>query len=312
MASRIVSFGETLWDLLPAGPELGGAPLNFAYRATLLGHRSTIISRLGRDDLGEKARNHLVALGMDDACLQWDTTYPTGIVEIFFDKNKNPDYTIIENVAYDYIEPLPNLAAMVADADCLCFGTLAQRNAVSRQTLQHLLSNFSGTFRLLDINLRKKCYSEATIKSALKQADILKLNDEELAAVVDLLGLQGDSIPDQIEQLLEHADLMYCVVTLGERGAFAHSHQGEKIYSPGYQARLVDPCGSGDGFAAGFIHALLEGQTLKKACRMGNALGAMVAQQAGATQPISFAEVLDFMAAGPPGIVDQHLADYVT
>ena len=311
MNSIVVSFGETLWDLLPTGPELGGAPLNFAYRTKSLGHRSTIISRLGKDELGHKAWEHLVALGMDDICLQWDNTYPTGTVEIYFDENKNPDYTIIENVAYDHIELSASLANIVEYADCLCFGTLAQRNSVSRRTLRLLLSKFSGVFRLLDINLRKNCYSEEILKSSLKTANILKLNDEELTVVVDLLGLQGDSVPDQAEQLLKHADLKYCVVTLGERGAFALSNRGEEIYSPGYRARLVDPCGSGDGFAAGFIHALLEGQSLKQACRTGNALGAMVAQHAGATQPISFGETQAFMEAGPPGIVDKNLADYL-
>ncbi|MGD8717158.1 MAG: PfkB family carbohydrate kinase, partial [Desulfobacterales bacterium] len=148
MAFRIVSFGEALWDLLPTGPALGGAPLNFAYRVNSLGHRSIIVSRLGKDDLGEKAREQIVTLGVDDTCLQRDDAYPTGTVEIYFDEKKNPDYTIIENVAYDYIEFSDNLEKIIKDADCLCFGTLAQRNIVSRQTLQNLFSRFSGNIKL--------------------------------------------------------------------------------------------------------------------------------------------------------------------
>ncbi len=311
MRFTVVSFGEALWDLLPTGPVLGGAPLNFAYRVYSLGHRSIIVSRLGKDDLGEKAREQIVTLGMDDTCLQWDDAYPTGTVEIYFDEDKNPDYTIIENVAFDYIEFSDNLENIIESADCLCFGTLAQRNTVSRQTLQSLFPRFSGKFTLLDINLRKNCYSDETLKSSLEQANILKLNDEELAKLVDLLGLQGDSAPDQAEHLLKHAGLEYCVATLGERGAFALSRRGEKIYSPGYHVSLVDSCGSGDGFTAGFIHALLEGESLKQACRLGNALGAMVAQQEGATQPISYQEAMAFMEAGCPGIVDRKLADYL-
>jgi fructokinase len=246
---------------------------------------------------------------MDDTCLQWDDAYPTGTVDIYLDEDKNPDYTIIENVAYDYIEFSADLENIVKSADCLCFGTLAQRNTVSRQTFQSLLSKFFGKFTLLDINLRKNCYSDETLKSALEQANVLKLNDEELALLVGLLGLQGDSAPDQAENLLKHAGLAYCVVTLGERGAFALSHRGEKIYRPGYQVSLVDPCGSGDGFAAGFIHALHQGESLKQACRLGNALGAMVAQQEGATQPISYREVMAFMEAGRTGVIDERLAD---
>ncbi len=141
MGFTIVAFGEALWDLLPTGPVLGGAPLNFAYRVNSLGHRSIIVSRLGKDDLGEKAREQIVTLGMDDTCLQWDDAYPTGTVEVYFDEDKNPDYTIIENVAYDYIESSANLENIVKSADCLCFGTLAQRNTVSRQTLLELALN---------------------------------------------------------------------------------------------------------------------------------------------------------------------------
>jgi len=307
----IVAFGEALWDLLPTGPVLGGAPLNFAYRVNSLGHRSIIVSRLGKDDLGEKAREQIVTLGMDDTCLQWDDAYPTGTVEVYFDEDKNPDYTIIENVAYDYIESSANLENIVKSADCLCFGTLAQRNTVSRQTLLSLLSIFSGKFALLDINLRKNCYSDETLKSSLEQANVLKLNDEELTGMVNLLGLQGDSTLDKAENLLKHAGLEYCVVTLGERGAFALSHRGDKIYSPGYQVSLVDPCGSGDGFAAGFIHALHHGESLKQACRLGNALGAMVAQQEGATQPISYREVMAFMDTNRPEIIDKGFTDFM-
>lgn len=314
MGFTVVAFGEALWDLLPTGPVLGGAPLNFAYRVNSLGHRSIIVSRLGKDDLGAKAREQIVTLAMDDTCLQWDDAYPTGTVKVYFDEDKNPYYTIIENVAYDYIESSADLANIVKSADCLCFGTLAQRNTVSRQTLQSLLSKFSGKFRLLDINLRKNCYSDETLKSALEQANVLKLNDEELAVLVDLLELRGNSAPDQAENLLNHlnhAGLEYCVVTLGERGAFALSHRGEKIYSPGYQVSLVDPCGSGDGFSAGFIHALLEGGSLNKACRLGNALGAMVAQQQGATQPISYREVMAFMDTNCSEIIDKEFTDFM-
>ena len=307
--STIVSFGEALWDLLPTGPVLGGAPLNFAYRTHSLGHRSSIISRFGQDDLGHRAREQIVNLAMDDSCVQWDDTYPTGTVKIKLDENKDPDYTIIENVAYDHIEFSDEAAKIVKSADCLCFGTLAQRNKVSRQTLQSLLAIFSGKFRLLDINLRKNCYSDETLASSLEQANIVKLNNEELSELASLLELPGESAPGHAEHLLVHANLLYCVVTLGEGGAFALSRRGDKIYSPGYRVSLVDPCGAGDGFAAGFVHALFEGKTLNDACRLGNAIGAMVAQQEGATQPISYGEATAFMATNHPEIIDNNIQD---
>ena len=309
LGSTIVAYGEALWDLLPTGPVLGGAPLNFAYRADALGHRSIVISRLGRDDLGQKARDQILNLGMNVTGLQWDETHPTGNVEIYFDAHKNPDYTIIENVAYDNIEYHADLENIVGSADCLCFGTLAQRNHISRRTLQILLSKFYGKFRLLDINLRKNCYSAETIRNSLEQANILKLNDEELAVLAELLELEGDSMPVQAESLLKCAGLTYCVVTLGEKGAFALSDCGDKVYHPGYHVKLVDPCGSGDGFAAGFVHSLLQDHPLGDACRLGNALGAMVAQQEGATQPISYDEVMSFMKANRPAVIDKEFAE---
>jgi len=311
VTSTIVSFGEALWDLLPNGPVLGGAPLNFAYRANALGHRSIIASRLGRDELGQKAREQIISLGMDDTCLQWDSTYPTGTVEIHFDSDKNPDYTIIENVAYDYIEFNDASANLVEGADCLCFGTLAQRNHYSRSTLQKLFSAFTGRYRLLDINLRKNCYSDETIAGSLEHADILKLNDEEFAELAADLRLQGDTMPNQVEELLKRVGLKYCVVTLGERGAFALSKNEELVYSPGYRIDLVDPCGAGDGFTAGFIHSLLDNKPLREACSLGNALGAMVAQQEGATQPISYEAVKAFMDANQPEIIDENFAVFM-
>lgn len=307
MSSTIVSFGEALWDLLPNGPVLGGAPLNFAYRVKTLGHHSVIVSRLGRDDLGQKAREQIISLGLDDTCLQWDDTYPTGTVQIRFDSDKNPDYTIIENVAYDNIEFNAVLTHIVEDADCLCFGTLAQRCQLSRRTLQQLLSEFTGRYRLLDINLRKNCYSDERIAGSLEHADILKLNDEEFAVLTDFFGLQGNLLPDRVEDLLRRTELEYCVVTLGERGALAHSKKGEQVYCPGYRVDLVDPCGAGDGFTAGFIHSLLDNKSLREACSLGNALGAMVAQQEGATQPISYDEIISFMEKNHPAIIEKNL-----
>jgi fructokinase len=292
----IVSFGEALWDLLPNGPVLGGAPLNFAYRVNSLGNRGVIVSRLGRDVLGRKAAEQVAALGMEGTFLQWDEEHPTGTVEILFDAAKNPDYTIVAGVAYDHIEFIDGLSALIRAADCLCFGILAQRNPVSQRTLQRLLDEFSGKHTLLDINLRKNCYSPKTIFSSLERANIAKMNEEELHAVAGLYGLNQKSLPEMTRALLGKAELEYCVVTLGAKGAFAVSREGETVYHPGFEIKLTDPCGAGDGFAAGFIHSLLRGDSLAQACRFGNALGAMVARQEGATQVITNREITAFVA----------------
>jgi fructokinase len=306
----IVSFGEALWDLLPTGPVLGGAPLNLAYRVNSLGNRGVIVSRLGKDALGQKALKQINALGMEDTFLQWDEKHPTGTVEIYFDSAKNPDYTIIEGVAYDQIEFVDGLSDLMAGADCLCFGTLAQRNLVSRNTLWRLLDEFSGSFGLLDINLRKNCYSQETIRMSLERANIVKLNEEELHELTGIYGLTAKSLPEMTESLLSKAELSYCVVTLGPKGAFAVSKEGENVYVPGFEVKLTDPCGAGDGFAAGFIHSLLNKDSLPQACRFGNALGAMVASQEGATQVITYREIVEFMENASPGIIDYKLKNF--
>jgi len=307
----VASYGEALWDLLPAGPVLGGAPLNFAYRVNSLGNRGVIISRLGEDELGRKALEKITALGMEKTFIQWDGKHPTGSVEIRFDDAKNPDYTIIEDVAYDYIEVLDGLVDFMRASDCLCFGTLAQRNETSRKTLWRLLDAFSGSFTLLDINFRRNCYSKETITFSLDRTNVLKLNEEELMELAEIYGSQGRSLPGITESLVKKANLRYCVVTLGPQGAFAVSRDGETIYSPAFDVDMVDPCGAGDGFSAGFIHALLNKKPLTEACRFGNALGALVAQQQGATQPITYGEVVDFMVKGKVGAVDTRLEDFL-
>ena len=143
MTYKIISFGEALWDLLPTGPTLGGAPLNLAYRVKAFGDEGVLISRLGKDKLGKDAFERIIELGMESTFFQWDEVHPTGTVEIRLDEEKNPDYTIVENVAYDFIEMDDALSDLVRSADCLCFGTVAQRRDVSRTTLAGLLDSFA-------------------------------------------------------------------------------------------------------------------------------------------------------------------------
>ena len=225
MESRftIVSFGEVLWDLLPSGPVLGGAPFNFAYRATTLGHRALIASRLGKDENGRAAFARIAELGMETGFVQWDPTHATGTVPVSFDDKGNHDFTITPNVAYDFIEPEDALLRLVAGADCFCYGTLAARNEVSRSTLKRLLAAYAGSSALLDLNLRKDCWNDSQIVAAIEGADILKLNDEELLTVERIYGLRGSTPAENATRLASMADLRCVVVTLGEGGAFAAS-----------------------------------------------------------------------------------------
>ncbi|MEW5818192.1 MAG: PfkB family carbohydrate kinase, partial [Spirochaetota bacterium] len=160
MSYTIVSFGEALWDLLPDGPVLGGAPLNLAYRINTLGHKGIILSRLGNDDLGKRALEALKNLRMDTGFIQIDAGHNTGTVHVHLDELKNPHFEIVGNAAYDFIEPSAAMTDVVKNADCLCFGTLVQRTEVSRKTLYGLLEAYRGRYVLYDINLRKDCFSK--------------------------------------------------------------------------------------------------------------------------------------------------------
>lgn len=291
----VVAFGEVLWDLLPTGPLIGGAPFNFANRIAELGQKSRMVSRLGKDELGRKALDRITELHLTTDFVQEDEHHPTGTVEVFLDENKNPDYTIIPHVAYDYITFTEPLEHLMKEAVCLCFGSLAQRHTISRNTLHQLLDVFSGSYTFFDVNLRKNCYTEETITLSAEKANILKLNHEEIVVVGQIYGWYEKDLLKIAEKLVQETHLLYCLVTLSDKGVLAVAKNREKVYVPGFRVNMVDPLGAGDAFSAGFMHSLLLGKSLQEACYFGNALGALVVGQQGATHPL------------PPGKGDQLL-----
>ena len=305
----ILSFGEALWDLLPTGEVLGGAPFNFAYRAHSLGCDSLMISRLGNDDYGRRAMDQITGLGMDKRLVQWDEERPTGTVQIELDAHNQPDYFIVPNAAYDRIELTDEMLVLAAQAKCICFGTLAQREEGSRATLLRLLDEMQGKIKLLDINLRKECYSTKIITQSLDKATMVKLNEDEAPYLSGLFSLP-ENIPDFCAAMIERWALSYCVITLGDKGVFAASADGAARYAPGFQIELADPCGAGDAFTAGFIDRLFRGKALSECCRFGNALGALVAAQPGATVPVSLDEIQIFLDSNPVELIDESLQDY--
>ncbi|MHC4503343.1 MAG: carbohydrate kinase family protein [Planctomycetota bacterium] len=320
----ILAFGETLWDVFPTGAKLGGAPLNFAYRMNSLGDRGIVVSRLGRDDLGTQAYDAMSSLGLDTAHVQWDEEHPTGTVPVVVDEKGNPDFTIIPDVAYDYMEVTDALLALAREADCICFGTLAQRTEPTRRTLEQALGVSEDSLKLLDVNLRKDCYSTGTVTGSLERSDVLKLNEDEAAYLSDLFdlgevgarsgsaaaALPSPAIPGFASAMIERWSLSHCLVTLGERGAFASSAGGEAAYVPGYKVDTVDTCGSGDAFTAGFIHRLVRGGSLAECCDLGNALGAMVARQEGGTESVTPDEIKEFMASSRERVPEPALEPY--
>lgn len=287
MKKTILAFGEVLWDILPSCTVLGGAPFNFVYRVNSLGDTGLMVSRLGRDELGQKAFEQVTELGLDTTYIQWDDHLPTGTVQVSFDEENNPDYVIIPQVAYDQIELTDALLEAASTVDCLCFGTLSQRSEKSRKTVEQLLAKASKSLKLLDINLRKDCYNLETVTFSLQKADVLKLNEEEARRLGRMLDVRYQNLPEFCEQMLDRWHLRHCLVTLGEEGVFAMSAQDERVYVPGYRIRLVDSLGSGDAFTAGFVHNILREKSISQACEFGNMLGALVATKKGATAPVT-------------------------
>ena len=270
----VLAVGEVLWDLLPDGARLGGAPFNFAARVNRLGDRALMVSRLGSDALGDEAMSTVGELGLDTTFLQCDPVHPTGTVQVRFDEKGVPDYVIVPDVAYDYLEPSETLDEVVTQADCLCFGTLVQRSEMTRTTLHRLLERAGDCLRVLDINLRKDCYCRETVECSLGHADLLKLNDDEVQVLDALLDVSAADPVAFCGAMMARYSLKHCLVTFGADGALVVSRTGETVYEPGYQISVVDTLGSGDAFTAGFVREYLRGRTVQQACRFGNMLGA--------------------------------------
>ena len=302
----ILSFGETLWDIFPGGRRvLGGAPFNFAYRCRGLGDEGLIVTRLGRDDLGLQAHRQLRSLGMDDRFVQFDAARPTGTVNVTLGPS-GPDYFIVPEAAYDHLAIEPALLAAAARADCVCFGTLAQRSEESRRALVQLLKA-GYCLKLLDVNLRKDCFNRQTVGDSLWAADILRCNNDETVAVADLLGFRAEGdlpgrsagarrIENFCREAMRRYPLSHVVVTMGKDGAMAMARDGVVARAAGFPVKVVDTVGSGDAFTAGFIHRFLRGESLERCLELGNALGAMVAAQAGGTSPIAPDDLQRFLA----------------
>lgn len=286
MHKSIVAYGEALWDVLPAGMKLGGAPLNFAFRAHSLGERVRMVSRLGDDELGRLAHERICALGIDASAIQWDVAHPTGTVNIDVRADGAVDIDIVPDVAWDYIQCTERDAAEVSACDCVCFGSVAQRSPGSRRAFAQLLKSASDAVRFCDVNLRRGCYSAETVALLLAQCDVLKLNEEEAQVLGEMFALGASNLFDLSDLLRARWHIDAVVITLGPRGALAASDV-ERVYDAGYAVDVIDTLGAGDAFSAGFAYHYLRGQALRTGVQFGNVLGAIVSGQAGATGEIT-------------------------
>ena len=284
MGKVIVGIGEILWDRFPDHKTLGGAPTNFAYHASALGNTGIVVSRLGTDELGREARSLIRSLKLDDRNLQNDSEHATGTVEVALDENGIPDYTIKENVAWDFIEWNEELSELANNTNAVCYGTLAQRSSVSRTTIQEFLKTVSNdTLRVFDINLRQHFYSREIIENSLGFADVLKLNDDEIDTVSELLSIKESLTPEnKCRLILETFGLNLVCATLGSVGSILVSKE-KTVRSRGYSVKVEDTVGAGDAFTAALIHHLLKGTPFKETNERCNRYAAWVASKRGGT-----------------------------
>jgi fructokinase len=282
MSSRILGIGEVLWDLLPAGPQMGGAPANFAYHARALGADAGLVSRIGDDPRGRRILKRLRRWGLPTDHVAVDPAAPTGTVSVKISSDGQPQFSITENVAWDRIEADSRAVELAAAAEAVCFGSLAQRSVVSRAGIRKLVAATSPrALRVFDINLRQHYYTPEIIEASLHLANILKINDQELKTLADILRLQR-GIAKQIQCLAERYKLTVVALTRGVRGSLLY-REGQWSDHPGVPTRVKDTVGAGDAFTAAMVLNLMAGRSLDEVNRRANHVAAYVCSRPGAT-----------------------------
>jgi fructokinase len=279
----IIGLGELLWDVFPNRKELGGAPANFAYMTSLLGDEGVVASRVGRDRLGNAAARRLAKLGLSQEWLQLDTKNPTGTVKVQVFEGGQPKFQIAENVAWDNFEWTSQWQALAGRAAGVCFGSLAQRSARSRETIRLFLQNLRpNAVKIFDVNLRQSFFSVDIVRESAKIADIMKVNQDELPQVAQLLGCKSNAKEAAAPWLLRTCGLKLVCVTEGPSGSSLVAADGVHRH-PGFPTEVADTVGAGDAFTAALIHHYLRGASLDEMNEAANRMGSWVASQVGAT-----------------------------
>jgi len=282
----VVGLGEILWDLLPSGRQLGGAPANFAYCSHLLGDRAVVASRIGNDELGHEVRESLLAKGITDQFLQTDLAHPTGTVRVDVDAEGQPKFEITNPVAWDFLECTETWRALAQSADAVCFGSLAQRSSQSRQTILEFLDGTRpDALRIFDVNLRQSFYSVETVKESMKRANMVKLNHDEMPRVAQLLAVEMRDSISFCREMIDKFALQLVCITRGSNGSLLCRESGADEH-PGFQVQVKDAVGAGDAFTAALAHEYLRGGSLAHMNESANRLDAWVASGSGAMPPL--------------------------
>lgn len=282
MNRYIVGIGEALWDCLPEGRKIGGAPANFAFHAGQFGFQSLAVSAIGNDELGDEI---LEELNQRNLChLLERVDFPTGTVQVALDEKGIPCYEILEGVAWDNIPYSEKLDEIARNCQVVCFGSLAQRNEVTRETINRFLDAMpesEDSFKVFDINLRQNFYDEEIITSSLKKCNVLKLNDEELVIVSRMFGYPELSQSEACRRILDAYGLRMLILTCGTDGSYVFT-AGETSFHPTPKVEVADTVGAGDSFTGSFIASILKGKSILEAHRRAVEVSAYVCTQNGA------------------------------
>jgi len=283
---KVVSIGEIVWDVLPSGKQLGGAPLNFAFFAKELGAESYAVSAVGNDPLGDETLEVASATGVNLDYIQRNDL-PTSRVLVSLDAKGIPQYEIVEGVAWDAVECTDAGLALMKEASVICWGSLAQRNEKTRRSVMALLDSApEDCIKVFDINIRQRYYSLPVIEDSLRRADILKLNEDELPLVADMLGIAGED-REVISSLMERYSLRYLVYTHGADFSEVYASDGGYSHLATPKVEVADTVGAGDSFTAVFVISLLGGVPLKEAHERAVKVSAYVCTRHGAINSIA-------------------------
>ena len=291
MKEYVVGMGEALWDVLPDGKKIGGAPANFAYHVSQFGLPSCVVSAVGPDLLGKEIIENFTSKGLNH--LIEEVPYPTGTVQVEIDQAGVPQYEIKENVAWDNIPYTSRLEQLAKNTKAVCFGSLAQRNVVSRDTIGRFLDAMpkgDDTLVVFDVNLRQGFYNKEILCDSMKRCNILKINDEELVTVSRMFGYPGIDLQDKCWILLGKYNLKMLILTCGINGSYVFT-PGNVSFQPTPEVDVADTVGAGDSFTAAFISGILKGKSVAEAHTSAVLTSAFVCTQKGA-MPILPKELL--------------------
>lgn len=279
MEGKIIGLGEILWDMLPTGKQLGGAPANFAYHVCRLGGNGWAVSAISDDELGREIKNTLSTKKLNT--ILEEVNEPTGTVQVTLDAAGVPTYDITEGVAWDHIPFTERIGNLAKETSAVCFGTLAQRSPESRATIHKFIESMpAGSLKVYDINLRQKYYDEKIISDSLRLADILKINDEELEIVSRMLCLSGTS-EERCRAISREFNLKFVILTMGGDGSKVILEDRVHLSTPG-KINIVDTVGAGDSFTAAFMLAYLRGESIENAHTLATEVSSYVCTKAGA------------------------------